>query len=268
MPMIERDGLRIDLLDEGSGPPVLLAHSSVSGNRQWRRLVELLKPRYRVLAPNLFGYGETTPWTEDGTQTLTDAARVLLALAQGLDRPLRLIGHSWGGGVALRAAALLGDQVSHVAAFEPMLPFLLRAHGRREAAIEAQALHDDVKRFGQAADWAGLAARFTDFFNGDRAWERMPKDRQQIIIRQIVPNYYEWDSIGEPGNTDLFRAMTARVLLMRCAEGRRVTHDTVEVLREAFPSWAFREIAEGGHMVPLSKPDLVNPVLAAFLDSA
>lgn len=151
MPVIERAGLVVDLIDEGSGPPVLLAHSSVSGNRQWRRLIEQLKGRYRVLAPNLMGYGETTPWTVDGTQTLLDAARVLLAVADDLDGPLRLVGHSWGGGVALRAASVLGERVSHLAVFEPMVPHLLRAHGRTDAAAEARGLHDDVKRLGGGA---------------------------------------------------------------------------------------------------------------------
>ncbi|HLK09961.1 MAG TPA: hypothetical protein VKW76_01130 [Candidatus Binatia bacterium] len=37
----------------------MLIHSSVSANRQWRALTETLKNRYRVLAINLFGYGET-----------------------------------------------------------------------------------------------------------------------------------------------------------------------------------------------------------------
>ena len=177
MPVIHRNGLVVDVIDEGSGPPIVLAHSSVSGNRQWKRLIELLKPRYRVLAPNLFGYGQTTPWTVDGTQTLRDAAEVLLAVADGIDGPLRL------------------------------------------------------------------------------------------VVAQIQPNYYEWDSIDEPETARLFATVTARTLLMRCAAGRLVTHDTIEVLREAFPRWSFVEVGEGGHMAPLSRPDLVNPVLSAFLDT-
>lgn len=268
MPVIHRNGLTVDLIDEGSGPPVVLAHSSVSGNRQWKRLVEQLKPRYRVLAPNLLGYGGTTPWTVDGTQTLRDAAEVLLAVAEGLDGPLRLVGHSWGGGVALRAASVLGERVSHLAVFEPMVPFLLKAHGRTEAAAEAQSLHDDVKRFGGARAWEALAARFIDFFNGDGAWAATPEERRRIIAAQIEPNVYEWDSLDEPHTAETFATVGARTLLMRCANGRLVTHDTVEVLREAYPHWSFVEVGEGGHMAPLVRPDLVNPVLSAFLDAA
>lgn len=267
MPVIERAGLVVDLIDEGSGPPVLLAHSSVSGNRQWRRLIEQLKGRYRVLAPNLMGYGETTPWTVDGTQTLLDAARVLLAVADDLDGPLRLVGHSWGGGVALRAASVLGERVSHLAVFEPMVPHLLRAHGRTDAAAEARGLHDDVKRLGGGGAWEALAERFIDFFNGDGAWAATPEDRRRIIAQQIRPNYYEWDSLNEPHTADMFATVTARTLLIRCTGGRLVTHEAIEVLRDTFPNWSFQEIGEGGHMAPLTRPDLVNPILGAFLDS-
>jgi pimeloyl-ACP methyl ester carboxylesterase len=62
MPTLSKGNLRIDYNDDGQGQPVVLIHSSVSANRQWRPLTEILKDRYRVLAINLFGYGETTPW--------------------------------------------------------------------------------------------------------------------------------------------------------------------------------------------------------------
>ena len=53
MPVRDRGDLRIDYSDDGHGRPVVLVHSSVSGNRQWRTLTETLGDRYRVLAPNL-----------------------------------------------------------------------------------------------------------------------------------------------------------------------------------------------------------------------
>ena len=143
MPIAEHHGLRIDFTDEGAGAPVMLLHSSVSGNRQWRKLSAQLAGRYRVIAPNLRGYGATSAWHGQRRQTLADAAQVVLSLREALaldDEPLRLVGHSWGGAVALQAAHVLGQQVSHLALYEPMLPGLLKAHGRLEAAAETGAL--------------------------------------------------------------------------------------------------------------------------------
>ena len=56
-------GITVDYLEAGSsGPVVMLVHSSVSGARQWRRLMGDLKDQFRVRAVNLFGYGKTPPW--------------------------------------------------------------------------------------------------------------------------------------------------------------------------------------------------------------
>ena len=53
----------VDYLEAGSfGPVVVLVHSSVSGARQWRRLMDDLKGDFRVRAVNLFGYGKTPSW--------------------------------------------------------------------------------------------------------------------------------------------------------------------------------------------------------------
>ena len=52
--------IKVDYLEAGSsGPVVMLVHSSVSGARQWRRLMGDLKDQFRVRAVNLFGYGKT-----------------------------------------------------------------------------------------------------------------------------------------------------------------------------------------------------------------
>ena len=65
MPVLESGRQRIDYLDEGSGPAVLLIHSASSSYRQWLPLIDGLRAHYRVLAINLFGYGQTTPWPDD-----------------------------------------------------------------------------------------------------------------------------------------------------------------------------------------------------------
>ena len=41
--------------------------------------------------------------------------------------------------------------------------------------------------------------------------------------------------------------------------------EIIALLRGACPKWTFREIAGGGHMAPLTRPDIVNPLVRAFL---
>ena len=268
MAMIQAGDLTVDLIDEGSGPPVLLSHSSVSGNRQWKKLIEMLRGRYRVLAPNLHGYGQTTAWTEDGTMTLDAAARVLLAVCDGLDQPIRIVGHSWGGSAAMAAATQLGARVSHLALFEPMNVAILRDHGIVDAWAEGAGMYADVKRLGGAGDWMALAKRFTDYFNGDGAWEATPPERQKAVAALLLPNYYEWDATQKPNRAEDFSGIRARTLLMRSADTRLVLYAVSDLLRSTYPAWQFHEFPDGGHMAPLTRAEAFNQRVVAFLDAS
>ncbi|HEX6723149.1 MAG TPA: alpha/beta fold hydrolase [Burkholderiaceae bacterium] len=267
MPTLLRDNLCIDYADAGDGPPVLLLHSSVSGNRQWRKLIAGLSERFRVIAPNLRGYGATTPWTAQRKQTLPDAVQVVTALcdALSLSQPLRIVGHSFGGAVALWSAHTLGARVSHLALYEPMLPGLLRAGGRLEAAQETDLLYADVKRFSAAGDWTALAERFTDYFNGDGAWDASPPERRQAIADLLAPNPHEWDAVIEPLPADTFSGLRAQGLLMRGRKTRPALSEMSAMLHQRLRHWRMVDIAGCGHMAPLTHADAVNRWIVDFL---
>ncbi len=267
MPTLLCDNLCIDYADVGVGPPVLLLHSSVSGNRQWRKLIASLSGRFRVIAPNLRGYGATTPWPAQRTQTLADAARVVTTLcdALALDAPLRIVGHSFGGAVALWSAHLLGDRVSHLALYEPMLPGLLRAAGRFEAAQETDLLYADVKHLSAHGEWMALAARFTDYFNGDGAWDASPLERRQQIAELLAPNPHEWDAVIEPLLASAFSGIRAQGLLMRGRKTRPALTEMSALLHRRFRHWRLVDIAGCGHMAPLTHADGVNRWIVDFV---
>jgi len=123
-----------DFIEAGSvGPLVMLMHSSVSGAKMWRRLMDALKDRYRVRAVNLIGYGGTPPWREERPQSLDDQARVVeAALPEDADE-VYLVGHSFGGAVAMKTAARLGARVTKLALLEANPCYLLQRAGRHEA---------------------------------------------------------------------------------------------------------------------------------------
>lgn len=267
MPVLRRGGLSIDCIDEGKGPPVVLAHSSVSGNRQWKRLIERLRGRYRVIAPNLLGYGKTTPWTDARTQTVEDAVQVLLGTCEGLEAPIRLVGHSWGGYLAIAAAKKLGERVSHLALYEPMMPGLLRGHERAKAWEEASGVYADVRRLSGAKQWMELAHRFTDYFNGDGAWQATNAERREVIATQLPPNRHEWDAATQPVTTRTLGPITARGLVLCGTKTRLVLKDVVELLHAAFPDWHYVDVPGAAHMGPLTHSYTVNATIEEFLHS-
>lgn len=268
MPVISVGTLKLDYTDEGDGQPVIAIHSSVSGNRQWRALTDDLKDRYRVLAVNLFGYGQTTHWPGSCPQSLYAQAQLILALCAELGTTVSLIGHSFGGSIALKAALLLGSRVRSLVLLEPNPFYLLKQAGRTEAFLEARALRDQVKCFGALGDWPKAAEHFADYWLGDGAWNTMPDKRRAAFIQALQPNFHEWDAVMDEETTvHDWKGLSPRTLVVSDKATRLPIREIVEVLAATCPHWAYRFIAEGGHMAPLTRPDLVNPIVREFLDA-
>ena len=267
MPVIVRNGQPLDYIEAGTGETLVLIHSSVSGNRQWLALIDALKDHYRVIAPNLFGYGDTPPWSGTGRQTLADQAELILALCSEVEGPIHMVGHSFGGAVAVTAASLLGSRVGRLVLFEPILFYLLSQDGREDAFHEAKSLADHVRECAARDDWPTGAARFADYWLGDGAWAVMPEKRRTAFVAALRPSLHEFDAgLDESSTIDLCRSLPARTMVMHDAESRRSVREIVEILTKACPHWTFRQLVDAGHMAPLTHPELVNPIIKAFLE--
>ncbi len=130
--------IEVDYLEAGSsGPVVMLVHSSVSGARQWRRLMGDLKDQFRVRAVNLFGYGKTPPWPAETNQSLDDQARLVEAALPANADEVYLVGHSFGGSVAMKVAARLVGRVARLVLLVTNPFYLLAQSGRVDAFAEA-----------------------------------------------------------------------------------------------------------------------------------
>jgi pimeloyl-ACP methyl ester carboxylesterase len=268
VPVLSKGNLKIDHTDDGQGQPVVLIHSSVSANRQWRALTETLKDRYRVLAINLFGYGETTAWPGTAPQSLYAQAQLVLALCEEVGTPVHLVGHSFGGSVALKAASLLGPRVGSLILLEPNPFYLLKQDGRTQAFLESRTLRDHVKCFGSLGDWPKVAERFADYWLGDGSWSTMPEKRRGAFADSLRPNFHEWDAVMEEETTvEEWNALTARTLVVSDAATRLPIREIVDIFAKACPHWTFHTIPEGGHMAPLTRPELINPVVHQFLNA-
>ena len=267
MPVLSKGNLKIDHTDEGQGQPVILVHSSVSSNRQWRALIESLKDRYRVLAINLFGYGETTSWPGDSPQSLYAQAQIVISLCEDLSSSVHLVGHSFGGSVALKAAMLLGPIVGKLILLEPNPFYLLKQSGRTQAYIESRGLRDHVKCFGSLGDWRKVAECFANYFLGDGSWKDMPEKRRAAFADSLPPNFHEWDAVMDEQTTiEEWKTLTAETLVVSDKATRLPIREIVEIFAQACPHWSFRSITGGGHMASLTRPDLINPIVCEFLD--
>ena len=82
---------------------LICLHGSAGSPRQWQRLGERLGPRYRVVAPGLIGYTDGAAWSADRPLTLEEEAAWIERWLDSAGAPVHLVGHSYGGAVAMTA---------------------------------------------------------------------------------------------------------------------------------------------------------------------
>jgi 2-hydroxymuconate-semialdehyde hydrolase len=98
---VRASGGEVAYVDEGQGPAVLLMHGFPTSSHLWRDLVPMLAPRFRAVAPDLLGYGDSSRPERLEALTIGAQAAMVRDLVERLDlgRPA-VVGHDIGGGVA------------------------------------------------------------------------------------------------------------------------------------------------------------------------
>jgi pimeloyl-ACP methyl ester carboxylesterase len=234
MPVIKAGAFDLDYWDVGRGPALVLVHSSASGNRQWRRLADELMDRYRLIAVNLFGYGETSPWPGERKQTLGDQAELVIAAAALVAEPVVLIGHSLGGAVALEAALRLGSRARMGIVFEPIPFYLLRDHAADGVFAEIAGIGSGYRERAGAArgDWEGVGALFIDYWSGEGAWASLSPERKASVLAMLPVVIQEWDAVLTPSRSlREWQSLSTPMHVIRAADTRRPTYALIWSIR-------------------------------------
>lgn len=102
--------------DQGHGKPVIFIHGFCETKEMWEKYIQTFSPYYRIICPDLPGFGET-PWYEEEI-TLEETARMLREwiIELNLERPV-VIGHSLGGYVSLALAEIMGSELGGLGLF-------------------------------------------------------------------------------------------------------------------------------------------------------
>jgi pimeloyl-ACP methyl ester carboxylesterase len=267
MAILDYLDVHIEYKEAGHGPAVILIHSTGTGLGQWRKLMDALAPRYRAVAYNRFGYGETSPWPNTRPQTIADQAELAVAVADYVDGPVHLVGHSFGGSVAMKAARALGDRVLSVALLEPNPFHLLQQHGRAVAYEEACALRDLVTVNARRGQWERAAEGFVDYWSAPGTWASMGPERQAAFLKVLPSNVHEWETMeSETDNVLTFAPFADRTLVVTARDTVAPIRHISDIMRNCLSGLQLVQIPEGGHMAPVTRPDMVNPLVISHLD--
>ncbi|MFJ2889555.1 alpha/beta fold hydrolase [Streptomyces sp. NPDC087305] len=270
--LLDIAGKKIFVAETGDGPPVLLLHGGgpgASGISNYQRNIGELAKEYRVIVPDLPGYGHSTKGIDgaDPFGHLADAIRGLLD-ELGLDKA-HLVGNSYGGACALRLALDTPDRVDRMVLMgpggigttralpTPGLNSLLNYYSgdgpsrlklekfiRTYLVFNAADVPDGVidARYRDSIDPEVVAAPPLRRPKSLRAVWKMDFTRDARLSRLPVPTLVLWgaaDKVNRPSG------------------GR--------MLAERMPNCDLYEVANTGHWVQFERAELFNRLCADFL---
>lgn len=151
-------------------PLVVLIHGSLDRSAGMARLARAMGKHVRVLRYDRRGYGRS--WPHEGPFSVSDQVDDLASCLRG--RRAVLVGHSYGGNVALGAAARLGDSIIGVSTYETPLSWL------------EWWPTDTAGAMGIEAGAESAAERFMVRLVGQQVWDRLPERTKSARRREGV----------------------------------------------------------------------------------
>jgi pimeloyl-ACP methyl ester carboxylesterase len=244
-----------------AGPLVVLVHGSLDRSASFARVLRRLDDLHTVIYDRR-GYHRSRDALPLNT-TLDGHVDDLLAVIGG--RPAVVVGHSYGGDVALGAALRAGSSaILSVAAYEPPMPWLgvwpVNA-GAMAAAVTAGTA--TASTTGEGAD-EEAAERFFRRMVGDAAWERLPEEGKRARRADGPALAAELRAIRLPDAPFDVTTLGLPATFGRGGNSIGRHRDTVAWLVEHTPGAELFEIAGARHGAHLTHPD----AFAAFVRAA
>lgn len=271
---LELHGQRMCLTDMGSGPPILFVHGLMSSRRTWADQSVRLAADHRVLAPDLFGHGQSAKPL--GDYSLGAHAASLRDLLDELELgAVCVVGHSLGGGIAMQLAYLFPERVERLV--------LVSSGGLgRELNPVLRAATLPGSEFVLPVLASGWVRGIGD--SALRVWSRTG-------LPAVSPSTTEaWQALGTLADGDTRRAflatsrsvidaggqtvsagnrlsgLSSREVLLIWGEGDRMIPAThVEAARAELPHSQVAILPRSGHFPHLDQPDAFAAVLARFV---
>jgi len=165
--------------------PVIALHCSGAKAAQWRRLGDALDPRRKLVAPEHYGCDSVGPWSGEHAFTLADEAEKTIDIIDRADGKVHLVGHSYGGAVALRAAVERSSRIASLSLYEPSAFHLLKTMGPRAAAALAEivAIATTTADGVISGNYRAAAASFVDYWGGQGTWAALRPSAQAAMTR-------------------------------------------------------------------------------------
>ncbi|MFD1195562.1 alpha/beta fold hydrolase [Seohaeicola saemankumensis] len=264
-----RGGVPTHWITLGHGPRrALLIHCSLGHAGGWSRMAKALDDLMTAIAYDLPGHGRSADW--DATTNIQDVSTAMavdLLDDQAKGKPVDVVGHSFGGTVALRLAVERPDLVRSLVLVEPVF-FSVAMADRPDLKVGQEPNMALYRAALAAGDRDAAAEAFASLWGDGRGWEQLPESQRQAMAARIHlieaghPAIYG-DCAGMLSGGKLER-IACPVLLIRGSDSPVAISVINDGLARRIPDAVQIEVPDAGHMVPMTHPAVVAEVIRSF----
>ena len=279
--------LNVELAGDPAKPAVILLHGFPESHRTWRGVVPLLEDRFRLVMPDLRGFGASDQ-PQDLESYATDklvADIFALADAAGIDR-FALVGHDWGGATAWAAAIRGSPRVERLAIINSPHPLVFQRSLIEDAEQRAASQYINAFRtpgFEGAIEAMGYDTFFAKSFTPHVDLDSISaEERARYVADWSRPgamtamlNWYRASQmvVPAPGETVEMPAWVDRgvprieipVLVLWGMKDRALLPLQLDGLDEVCADLTVVRLPDAGHFAPWEAPEAVAQALAPFL---
>ncbi len=244
--------------------PALALHCMLGSGASWGPIADRLGGCIDLRAPDWPAHGRSAPWSPTkGPDFTTTATRLVGAV---IDRPVDLIGHSFGAVVALRLAVAAPHAIRSLTLIEPVLFAALPPADR-----DPDGLMTRVQAAEAAGDRAASTRAFMAYWGGTdldaaSAGTQAQLQAQMATMLDSVPDLYQ--DRGRILRDGGIEAIDAPVMLISGAQSPPSIHAIAEALAARLADVGHALVPGAHHMAPLTHPDEVAGLIRVNLDRA
>jgi 3-oxoadipate enol-lactonase len=258
------NGIDLAYQDVGAGPAIVLVHGHPIDHTMWQPQVELLSPKYRVIVPELRGYGKTPLPAGKRITLLDDFAEDILALTQllGVERFI-LAGLSLGGQIALETYRQAPERIRALV--------LADTFASLDTPEMKQTRLDTADRFDREG-FANFASESLHKMMTPANAEALPAVAEHIMrmCNESNPHGAAAALRGRTQRRDYIPLLAEIAVPALIIVGRYDAFTPVrlsEEMHRGIPGSRLEIIEDSGHMSNLERPEEFNAILTSFLDS-
>jgi pimeloyl-ACP methyl ester carboxylesterase len=263
------NGVELHYVEAGRGPLVVLLHGFPEFWYSWRKQIPaLIDAGFRVVAPDLRGYNESSKPRRVDEYRLTVVAADIIALIEHLGAPCVLVGHDWGGVVSWLVAMMRPDLLRKLAVINVAhpVPFLreLRRNKRQKMRMVYQLFFQPpVLPEMLMPLLLPMFLRRAGRFTGDEIRE-YEKAWRGFATRRAMANYYRAIRTYRRELRQHVRPIDIPTLLIWGRREPVFLRETTEDFDEYVPNLRFVLIDDAGHFVQTDAPEIVSELLVNF----